>query len=95
MTNLEIINRFSISLLQQNLLDDLMCSMAENIGELLEFEDCVIYLKEGEVLSQMAAYGDSQRLKQIILNLLSNAVKYNRKGGQINIRTLQISCQTI
>lgn len=57
MTNLEIINSFSISLLQQNSLDDLMWSMAENIGELLEFEDCVIYLKEGDVLSQMAAYG--------------------------------------
>jgi signal transduction histidine kinase len=56
-TNLEIINSFSISLLQQNSLDDLMWSMAENIGELLEFEDCVIYLKEGDVLSQMAAYG--------------------------------------
>jgi signal transduction histidine kinase len=55
--NLEIINSFSISLLQQNSLDDLMWSMAENIGELLEFEDCVIYLKEGDVLSQMAAYG--------------------------------------
>ena len=54
---LEIINSFSVSLLQQNSLDDLMWSMAENIGELLDFEDCVIYLKEGDVLSQMAAYG--------------------------------------
>ena len=57
MTNLEIINSFSISLLQQNSLDDLLWSMTENIGELLNFEDCVIYLNEGKVLSQMAAYG--------------------------------------
>ena len=57
LSQLEIINTFAISLLKQNSLDDLMWSMAENIGTLLEFEDCVIYLMEGDVLVQVAAYG--------------------------------------
>ena len=55
--NLEIINQFAISLLQQNSLDDLLWSMASNIGELLGFEDCVIYLLEDDELIQKAAYG--------------------------------------
>ena len=55
--NLEIINQFAISLLQQNSLDDLLWSMASNIGELLGFEDCVIYLLEGDLLIQKAAFG--------------------------------------
>ena len=45
-SELEIINGFAISLLKQNTLDDLLWSMAGNIGELLAFEDCVIYLQE-------------------------------------------------
>lgn len=57
LSQLEIINTFAISLLKQNSLDDLMWSMAENIGTLLAFEDCVIYLKEDDVLVQAAAYG--------------------------------------
>lgn len=56
-TKIEIINTFAISLLRQNSLDDLLWSMAENIGTLLGFEDCVIYLKRGERLVQMAAFG--------------------------------------
>ncbi len=55
MTNLEILNSFAISLLQQNTLDDLLWSMAENIGELLGFEDCVIYLKEGDLLTLLSS----------------------------------------
>lgn len=55
--NPEIINQFAISLLQQNSLDDLLWSMASNIGELLGFEDCVIYLIEGDLLIQKAAFG--------------------------------------
>jgi len=30
-------------------------------------------------------WGDSIRLKQVLLNLLSNAIKYNRKGGEVYI----------
>ena len=55
--DLEIVNRFAISLLQQNSLDDLLWSMAANLGEVLGFEDCVIYLVQGDELIQKAAYG--------------------------------------
>lgn len=56
-TDIEIINRFAISLLQQNSLDDLLWSMAANIGDVLGFEDCVIYLRQGDELRQKAAFG--------------------------------------
>ena len=56
-TDLEIVNRFAISLLQQNSLDDLLWSMAANLGEVLGFEDCVIYLLQDDELIQKAAYG--------------------------------------
>ena len=52
-----IVHRFAVALLQQHSLDDLLWSLARNIGELLEFEDCVIYLAEGDSLVQKAAYG--------------------------------------
>ena len=48
---------FAVSLLQQQSLEDLLWSMAERIGVLLGFEDCVIYLLVGDELVQYAAYG--------------------------------------
>jgi PAS domain S-box-containing protein len=33
---------------------------------------------------------DQQRLKQVLINLLSNAVKYNRRGGEINVRCVEL-----
>ena len=33
---------------------------------------------------------DRQRLKQVLLNLLSNAVKYNRSGGRVIVRCLEV-----
>lgn len=66
-SKIEIINAFAVSLLKQNSLDDLLWSMAENIGKVLSFEDCVIYLKDGECLVQMAAFGvknpDARKIK--------------------------------
>ena len=44
-------------MLQQESLEDLLWSMATRIGQLLEFDDCVIYLLENETLTQVAAYG--------------------------------------
>lgn len=49
--------RFAASMLEQESLDDLLWSMAQRIGALLDFEDCVIYLREGDELRQVAAYG--------------------------------------
>ncbi|MGH2555408.1 MAG: hybrid sensor histidine kinase/response regulator, partial [Actinomycetota bacterium] len=33
---------------------------------------------------------DPQRLKQVLLNLLSNAVKYNRPGGSVSVRCMEV-----
>ncbi len=33
---------------------------------------------------------DRQRLKQVLLNLLSNAVKYNRPGGRVTVRCMDV-----
>ncbi len=70
-TDLEIVNRFAISLLQQNSLDDLLWSMAANLGEVLGFEDCVIYLLQGDELIQKAAYGVKSPESRSIINELT------------------------
>ena len=44
-------------MLQHHTLDDLLWDMVEQIGNLMEIDDCVIYLVEGDVLVQAAAYG--------------------------------------
>jgi sigma-B regulation protein RsbU (phosphoserine phosphatase) len=56
-SDLEKLNAFAVALLQQRGLDDLLWAIADNIGETLEFEDCVIYLTQGDVLVQAAAFG--------------------------------------
>ena len=67
-SDLEIVNRFAISLLRQNSLDDLLWSMAANLGDVLGFEDCVIYLVDGEVLVQKAAFGIKNPVSRDIKN---------------------------
>ncbi|MEM9531656.1 MAG: ATP-binding protein [Pseudomonadota bacterium] len=55
--DLAVLVSFATSLLQQESLDDMVWSLAERIGGLLNFEDCVIYLTDGDTLVQVAAYG--------------------------------------
>jgi sigma-B regulation protein RsbU (phosphoserine phosphatase) len=57
-SDLEKLNSFAVALLQQRGLNDLLWAVADNIGETLQYEDCVIYLREGEVLVQAAAFGE-------------------------------------
>ncbi len=54
--SLRTINAFAISLLQQRTLDDLLWSIVQNVGELLGYEDCVIYLRKGDRLVQAASF---------------------------------------
>ena len=55
--NLQTLNAFALAMLQHHTLDDLLWDMVEQIGSLLDIEDCVVYLAEGDVLVQAAAYG--------------------------------------
>lgn len=84
---LGILNQFAISLLQQKSLDDLLWSMAANLGEVLGFEDCVIYLKQDDDLVQKAAYGvknpDTREIKNEIViksgeGIVGSAAQYAR-----------------
>ncbi len=54
---LRVLNSFAVSLLQQNRLDGLLWSIADNIGQLLGYEDSVIYLVRDGDLHQVAALG--------------------------------------
>ena len=55
--DLVLLNRFAVSLLRQQTLDDLLWSVTRSVGELLGFQDCVLYLVYGDTLVQRAAYG--------------------------------------
>ena len=68
---LDIVREFAISLLKQNTLDDLCWDIAQNIGRLLRFEDCVIYLREENELIQVAAYGIKNPEKRVIDNRIT------------------------
>ena len=54
---LEALSNFAEALLEEHTLDDLLWRMASELGHLLELEDCVIYLIDGDFLIQAAAYG--------------------------------------
>lgn len=65
---LGIIQKFAVSLLLQNSLEDLVWDIARNAGNLLGFEHCVVYLRDGQSLIQMAAYGIKNPDAREILN---------------------------
>ena len=100
-TDLEIVNRFAISLLQQNSLDDLLWSMAANLGEVLGFEDCVIYLLQDDELVQKAACGvknpESRNIKnQISIQLGQGIVgSVGQSGKSENVADLSLDSRYI
>ncbi|WNC70199.1 ATP-binding protein [Thalassotalea nanhaiensis] len=51
------INDFALAMLEQASLDDLLWSIAQGVGDIMEFEDCVIYLRAEQVLIQVSAFG--------------------------------------
>lgn len=59
---------FATSLLRQLHLDDLLWAIAEDIGRILGFPDCVIYLLEGDTLVQRAACGVKHSGGRAIVN---------------------------
>ncbi len=67
---LSLLTRFAQSLLAKNTLDDLLWDIAQNVGDLLGFEDCVVYLHEPHGLVQAAAYGKKSPHERAIFNRL-------------------------
>ena len=57
MYGVDKINAFALAMLNQAELDDLLWSIAQGVGEIMQFEDCVIYLRNDDILIQMAAFG--------------------------------------
>ena len=57
MYGVDKINAFALAMLNQAELDDLLWSIAQGVGEIMEFDDCVIYLRSDDKLIQMAAFG--------------------------------------
>ena len=68
MDNLEKIEKFSRAMLNAAAIDDLLWTIAQNIGEILDFEDCVIYLNINNNLVQKAAYGIKNPKDRTLLN---------------------------
>jgi len=74
MTKLNKILHFSNAMLNAATLDDLLWSIANNIGETLGFDDCVVYLNVDGTLVQKAAFGiknpkDRNLLNEIVIAL--------------------------
>jgi len=77
--DVEKINAFATAMLEQADLDDLLWSLTRCVGETMGFDDCVIYLRKGDVLTQMAAFGiknpkDRQLLARIDIPIGSGIV---------------------
>ncbi|NQZ88471.1 MAG: GAF domain-containing protein [Colwellia sp.] len=68
MTELNKVGQFATAMLNAATLDDLLWSIAENIGKTLGFDDCVIYLNVNKVLIQKAAYGIKNPNDRELLN---------------------------
>jgi PAS domain S-box-containing protein len=74
-------------------LPNLLQDVAQLVAPLAQEREIRI-LQTTEGGSDLHAYADRQRLKQIFLNLLSNAIKYNRSGGEVAISTRRVSDET-
>ena len=59
---------YSVMMLKQDSLDDIIWNIVDYIGDKFGFEDCVLYLNEPEGLVQMAAYGLKNPKERSILH---------------------------
>ncbi len=65
---LKTLTRFAESLLRSSNLNDLVWEIAQDVGDLLGFDDCVIYLNEPDGLVQVAAFGIKNPQEREIFN---------------------------
>lgn len=65
------IGAFARHMLEARSLDDLLWGIAQQAGETLGFEDCVVYLRDEDVLVQMAAFGLKSTAEREIFQRIS------------------------
>ena len=53
----EKIDEFALAMLDKANLEDLLWSIAQGVGDIMGFSDCVVYLRKNDMLIQKAAYG--------------------------------------
>ncbi len=79
------VNSFARAMLDAADLDDLLWLIAENVGNTLGFDDCVIYLAEAGKLEQVASYGvkadGREVLKPIVIEFGEGIVGTVAKTG--------------
>jgi signal transduction histidine kinase len=63
-----ILNSFAIDLLQQETVEDIAWSVAKDAVAQMGFEDCVVYLVQGDELVQVAAHGSKNPVSRVVLN---------------------------
>ncbi|MEO0479956.1 MAG: ATP-binding protein [Planctomycetota bacterium] len=89
-SQLFILNEFAVSLLKQQTLEDLLWEMASNIGRLLGFEDCVIYLVQSGELVQAAAYGPKSPARREIVSPLRFPISRGITGAAASTGEVQL-----
>lgn len=55
--DIDVLGTFVTAMLEMHRLDDLLWGIVTTIGRTLQWDDCVLYLREGQSLRQIAAYG--------------------------------------
>ncbi|MFM1930766.1 MAG: hypothetical protein RL226_69 [Bacteroidota bacterium] len=68
--HVELLEYFSRSIYRSNNIEDILWDICTNCIRHLNFEDCVIYLKDdtGQFLQQRAAYGEGKSAGNMVLN---------------------------
>ena len=90
MTELNKVSQFATSMLNAATLDDLLWSIAENIGTTLGFDDCVVYLNIDNKLEQKAAFGIKNPNDRCLLNAILIPVGQGIVGTVAQTQTAEI-----
>ena len=90
MERIEKLNTFAMAMLESADLEDLLWSIVDNIGHILGYDDCVIYLTQRDVLVQVAAFGiknpcNRELLEQIEIPIGKGIVGYVAQTGKAEI----------
>lgn len=94
MTELNKISQFAAAMVEAATLDDLLWSIANNVGAILNFDDCVIYLNIDEVLVQKAAFGIKNPHQRTLLSEITIPVGQGIVGTVAQTKCAEIVADT-